>query len=81
MATLKSDTITMNIHRGSKGGYAIVADKYPIFAFGKTIGIAHARFIKACHAYGGSDPQQNVGFGVGSSASFDQPIYGTSFMR
>ena len=69
------------IHRGSNGGYAIVADDYPIFAFGKTIGLAQSRFIKACHAYDSSDLQTRAAYlSVGSSTSIEQPVYGIAFM-
>lgn len=81
MTTLNRNSINGTLHRGDKGGYAIVADDYPIFAFGKSVAIAHARFVKACHAYGDVDAQQTISFDIGSSTSIVQPIYGTSFMR
>lgn len=56
MTTLNTKNIQANIHQGTNGGYALVADGYPIFAFGKNIGLAHSRFIKACHAYFGAVP-------------------------
>ena len=81
MTTLKPDNITMNVHRGTNGGYAIVADKYPIFAFGKTFATAHARFIRACDAYDGKSHLKDTAIGIGTCVSLDQPLYGTSFMR
>ena len=79
---MNAQTIKCVIHRGSKGGYAIVADAYPIFAFGKTIGLVQSRFIKACHAYDRSGLQTRPAYlSMGSSADIEQPIYGTAFMR
>ena len=71
----------MNVHRGTNGGYAIVADKYPIFAFGKTFALAQARFIRACDVYDGKTHLKDSTIGIGTCVSLDQPLYGTSFMK
>ena len=41
------------VYKGRSGGYSIAAVGYPIFAFGKTLDIAKARYDKACRAYFG----------------------------
>ncbi len=70
MATRAKPTmITAKVHRGDKGGYAIVADGYPLFAFGKSHRLAHVRFVGACYAYFGKEIK------VGRSIDFEQPIY------
>ena len=38
-------------YQGENKGFAIVADSFPIFAFGKTNKIAQERFKRACKAY------------------------------
>ena len=46
------------IHQGT-ASYAIVADGYPVFGFGKTLADAHIHWLQACYAYMRHAPLNN----------------------
>lgn len=63
-------TVKGVVHKG-KRGYAIIAADHPIFACGKTLDIAHVRWVSACHVYFRPTGKAT---GITSGSVIDQPI-------